>query len=181
MQPDPRTEFMQAYAPCHEAFSRYCAALAFGRIEVEDLMQDVLLTAFRQFDRIRRKDQLLHYLIRAARNRAASEWRLAARTEALREKQLAHIRDKGTPAEVLVDVGLLYAELDKLPAKQREALVLFEVSGLSMEEIAAIQGVKANAVKTRVSRARTTLRETLEAQARPQASNLLNTMASLML
>lgn len=181
MPPDPRTVFMQAYAPCHEAFARYCAALAYGRMEVEDLMQDVLLSAFRQFDRIRRKDQLLHYLIRAARNRAASEWRLAARTEALREKQLAHIRDKGTPAEVLVDVGLLHAELDRLPAKQREALILFEVSGLSMEEIADIQGVKANAVKTRVSRARSVLRARLDGQARPQAANLLNTMASLML
>lgn len=44
MAHDPRSEFMQAYTPCHEPFARYCAALAYGRMDAQDLMQDVLLS-----------------------------------------------------------------------------------------------------------------------------------------
>ena len=181
MSADPRSEFMQAYAPCHEPFARYCAALAYGRMDVQDLMQDVLLSAFQQFERIRKKDELLHYLIRAARNRAVSVWRSDRRQEPIRELQAARLKDRGATPEMLVDVGILYGALDKLPAAQREALVLFEVSGLSMAEIAEIQGANENAVKTRVSRARTTLRTSLEGRARPVHAALLNSLTSLML
>ncbi|MCC6542822.1 MAG: hypothetical protein IT225_11440, partial [Flavobacteriales bacterium] len=48
MASDKRTAFMQAYEPCHAAFARYCAALAYGRMDVQDLMQDVLLSAFQR-------------------------------------------------------------------------------------------------------------------------------------
>jgi RNA polymerase sigma-70 factor (ECF subfamily) len=48
--------------------------------------------------------------------------------------------------------------LGKLPAVQREAVVLFELEGFSIEEIAAIQRVTASAVKSRLSRGRDRLR-----------------------
>lgn len=172
---------MKAYAPCHEPFGRYCAALAYGRMDVQDLMQDVLLSAFQQFDRIRKKDELLHYLIRAARNRAVSVWRSGRRQERICEQQAARLADRGASPEMLVDVGILYGALDTLPSAQREALFLFEVSGLSMAEIAEIQGSTENAVKTRVSRARITLRTTLDGRARSVRTDLLNSLTSLML
>ncbi|MBS1583446.1 MAG: sigma-70 family RNA polymerase sigma factor [Bacteroidetes bacterium] len=178
---DARTEFMKAYAPCHEPFARYCSALAYGRMDAQDLMQDVLLSAFQRFERIRRKDELLHYLLRAARNRAVSAWRLDRRNADRFEKRSERLKERGASAEMLVDVGILYGALDKLPSAQRDALVLFEVSGLSMAEIAAIQGTNENAVKTRVSRARTTLRSMLEGRARPVRADLLNTLTGLML
>lgn len=82
---------------------------------------------------------------------------------------------------MLTDVGFLYDALDKLPAQLREALVLFEVSGLSMAEIAVIQGTNANAVKTRVSRARSSLRQLLADRPGPARTALLNSLASLLL
>ena len=172
---------MQAYAPCHEPFARYCAALAYGRMDVQDLIQDVLLSTFQQFENIQKKDELLHYLIRAARNRAVSVWRRDRRQERIREQQASRLIDRGASAEMLVDVDILYGALDKLPSAQREALVLFEVSGLSMAEIAEIQGSNENAVKTRVSRARTTLRTSLDGRARSEPAALLNSLTSLML
>lgn len=181
MPTDPRTEFMEAYAPCHEPFARYCAALAYGRMDVQDLMQEVLLSAFQQFGKIRRKDQLLHYLVRAARNRAVNHWRKDRRQTALCESQLHRLKDRGASPEMLTDVGLLYKALDKLPVAQREALVLFEVSGLSLADIAAVQGTNANAVKTRVSRARAALRQLMADRPAPARTALLNTMASLLL
>lgn len=181
MPADPRSEFMQAYTPCHEPFARYCAALAYGRMDTQDLMQDVLLSAFQQFPKIREKDNLLHYLVRAARNRAVNHWRWRRLRPRLAEEHAARIQDRGASAEMLTDVGLLYEALDKLPAKQREALVLFEVSGLPLAEIANIQGSNANAVKTRVSRARAALRQLLADSPRPEHAKLLNSLASFLL
>jgi RNA polymerase sigma-70 factor (ECF subfamily) len=181
MSTDPRTEFMQAYTPCHEPFARYCAALAYGRMDVQDLMQDVLLSAFQRFGSIRKKHELLHYLIRAARNRAVSTRRRDRLKESIGEQQCERLKDRGASAEMLVDVGILYGALDKLPSAQRDALVLFEVSGLSMAEIAEIQGSNENAVKTRVSRARITLRTRLDGRARTVRIDLLNALTSLML
>ena len=178
---DKRTEFMQAYQPCHEPFARYCSALAYGRMDAQDLMQDVLLSAFQQYDRIQKKDQLLHYLVRAARNRATSIWRIGRRNEAINEKQAARLRERGASADLLVDVEILYGAMDKLPAPQRDALVLFEVSGLSMAEIAVIQGTNENAVKTRVSRARAAVRAMLDGRARPVRTDLLHSMTTLLL
>jgi RNA polymerase sigma-70 factor, ECF subfamily len=172
---------MAAYQPCHVPFTRYCSALAYGRMDAQDLMQDVLLGAFQRFDRIRKKDELLHYLVRAARNRSVSMLRLGRRNTAICEQQAARLKARGASAEMLVDVGILYGALDKLPMAQRDALVLFEVSGLSMAEIAVIQGTNENAVKTRVSRARTALRARLEGRARPVRTDLLNSLTSLML
>jgi RNA polymerase sigma-70 factor (ECF subfamily) len=178
---DPRTAFMQAYQKCHEPFARYCSALAYGRMDAQDLMQDVLLSAFQQFERIQRKDQLLHYLLRAARNRATSHWRIGKRNVDITEQQAARLRERGASAEMLVDVDILYRAMDQLPGKLRDALVLFEVSGLSMAEIAEIQGTNENAVKTRVSRARTALRGQLEGRVRSLNSELLQTLGSLLL
>ena len=155
---DQRAAFMRAYQGCHDRFARYCSALAHGRMDAEDLMQDVLLSAFHHFERIERPDELLHYLLRAARNRAISTWRVRRRTADVEERQMARLHAQGVSAETLLDVQFLYRALDKLPADQREALLLFEVTGLPMAEIAVVQNSSEGAVKTRVSRARSALR-----------------------
>lgn len=52
--------------------------------------------------------------------------------------------------------------LSRLPAEQREAVVLYELEGFSMEEVAAIQGATVPAVKARVFRGRRKLRRFYE-------------------
>lgn len=52
--------------------------------------------------------------------------------------------------------------LATLPAVQREAVVLFELEGFSIEEIAALQRVSISAVKSRLARGRARLRRIYE-------------------
>jgi len=150
---------MKAYEGCHDPFVRYCSALAYDKMDTEDLVQDVLLSAFRHWDKVEKKGQLLHYLIRAARNRSISIWRKRRRETNLKESHHERLRSQGVPADTMVDVHLLYKALDKLPSKQRDAVVLYEVSGFSMKEIAEIQQSSEGAVKVKVSRGRAKLRE----------------------
>ena len=160
---------MQVYATCHDPFIRYCSAVAYGSMEVEDLVQDVLLTAYEQFENIKRKDQLLHYLIRAARNRTISSWRRSKRKEVVKENYPNWCCPNSVSPEVMLDVQLVYQLMTKLPEKQRDAIILFEISGFSMKEIAEIQQSSVGAVKTRISRGRNSLRKMIEEQPEPKS------------
>jgi len=56
------------------------------------------------------------------------------------------------------DLDLLLASLKKLPVSQRETIVLFEISGLSLKEIKEIQGGSISGVKSRLTRGRENLK-----------------------
>jgi RNA polymerase sigma-70 factor (ECF subfamily) len=61
----------------------------------------------------------------------------------------------------LTDAAALSQVLSRIPPEYREALILFEVAGLSHEEIATIQICAVGTVKSRVSRARKALADLL--------------------
>ncbi len=59
MSKTKQSNFLKAYENCHESLVRYCSVLAHGKMDTEDLVQDVLLAAYANFDKIKNKDQLL--------------------------------------------------------------------------------------------------------------------------
>src|ERR1043165_4549359 len=61
------------------------------------------------------------------------------------------------------------AALAVLPAEQRESIVLFEIEGWQVEEIAALHRVSVSAVKSRLSRGRARLRAYYEKQLEDEA------------
>lgn len=158
MTPEKQRAFTEAYAACQERFTRYCAALAYGKMDADDLVQDVLLSTYERFEQIRQKDQLIHYLIRAARNRSVSHWRKARHQTTLQDKHMRKLFDNGITPEVSLDVQLMYQKLDQLPENQRDALILFDICGFSLKEIADIQHTGTNTVKSHLSRGRKKLR-----------------------
>lgn len=153
---------MAAYEPCHEAFIRYCSALACGKMDTEDLAQEVLLSAYQHFEKIDNKDQLLHYLVRAARNRSISQWRKSRRETETSNQNFERFAARGPAPDVGLDVQFLYQTLNQLPEKQRDAIILFEICGFTMKEIADLQNSSEGAVKTKVSRGRKRLRVLME-------------------
>jgi len=70
--------------------------------------------------------------------------------------------DPGTRFEARGDLERLAGIMAGLPAAQREALEWTVLDGLKTAEIAARQGVSTDTVKTRISRARKTLRRLLQ-------------------
>lgn len=182
---DHRKAFTTQYAECHEAFLRYCSALSFGRMDVEDLVQDVLLSAYQHYPKLQDKSKLLHYLLRAARNRAISLHKRKKRQPAVIDAQARRLADRGASPEQLADVHLLYRALDKLVVNQREALILFELTGFSVREISALQGRSQAAVKMSLSRGRKRLANLLS-DPRPRTSSTslstyFQTVSSLLL
>ena len=173
---------MKAYEGCHEPFLRYCSALAYSQMDAEDLVQDVLLSAYQNYEKIEKKSELLHYLIRTTRNRSVSIW-----TKRRKEVDLMHrfedrMYAKGVSADQLIDIKIMYSALKELPPSQQDAVVLFEISGFSMKEIAEIQGSTEGAVKTLVSRGRSKLRLLLSEESTDRStSHVLNALRTITL
>ncbi|MEM9259715.1 MAG: sigma-70 family RNA polymerase sigma factor [Bacteroidota bacterium] len=177
---DKQREFLKAYADCHDALLRYCTTAAFGKCDVRDLVQDVLLTAFKHFDSIA-EGKLLHYLLRAARNRSISLGRARKRqTETLAAECLERLRANGAAPDTLLDVEMLYRALQRLPEKQRSAIVLFEINGFSIREVAAIQNCSEASVKMKLSRGRKRLRTLLVDAPRNYGQLLLSAKSILL-
>jgi RNA polymerase sigma factor (sigma-70 family) len=64
--------------------------------------------------------------------------------------------------------------LQRLPVEQREAIVLFEVEGFAIDEIAELQRASQSAVKSRLARARQRLREHYQAQCQTEDASERN-------
>ncbi len=153
-------EFMKTYNKCHDKFIRYCSALAYGKMDSRDLVQDALSSAWENFDEIQ-DGKLFNYMIKVAKYKYFGQLRKASYHEEYIRRHNQRLIDKGTLPEELTDIGFLYQALNKLSEHQRDAIILYDICGFSMKEIAEIQNSKAGAVRTKISRGREKLRALL--------------------
>jgi RNA polymerase sigma factor (sigma-70 family) len=98
------------------------------------------------------------FLLGVTRNLALKRWRAEHRLDPLDDQEIRAIPTDWTSGETSLCVG---EAMQSLPPLQREAVVLFEYEGLTLEEIAALSGVDVGTVKSRLHRAREKLRHLL--------------------
>jgi RNA polymerase sigma-70 factor (ECF subfamily) len=175
---DRQDRFLHLLKPYHDRLARFARAMTNSREEAEDLTSDTILQAYEHFEELRDEQAFLSWLFAIAsriqkrrRLRGRIFDRLTVRFGSARWSDDGSESESGVEPEPLsrdelapdtfVDVQYLYEALERLPAKQREALVLFEISGLSLAEIQEIQGDSLSAIKMRLARARERLRELL--------------------
>ena len=149
---------MEMYTPCHLAFSRYCRGITGNREDARDLAGEAILIVFENLDRIRKKDSFKAYLFGVARRLRLNQVRRNKFRSEYNEKEAWLLMSDEPAPDLHPDVELLYDYLAKLPAKQKEAFLLFELSGFSNQEIRKLQGGTLSGVKTRLRRAREQLR-----------------------
>ena len=157
-----KEDFLKRYEPLHDRFLRYCASRAYGLLAAEDLAQEAILAALKGYDRLKDKDKLLGYLIGTVNNIVRNYNRRQRFSAHWDEAQMARLESKIGDPSLAADIHYLHKAIDQLPAEQREALTLFAISGFRIKEIAETQSVSPGAVKTRISRARSRLREMLK-------------------
>lgn len=145
-----------------------------------DLAQETFLRVFRAADRYQTTYAFSTYIYRIATNLAISELRRRKRRRLVSLTAFFSGGNSGAnePAELdpadgcpLQDATLVDGErreavaraIATLPEKYRAPLVLRDVEGKSYDEIAGILELSEGTVKSRISRARTFLREKLRA------------------
>jgi len=123
-----------------------------------DLAGETVLIVFENLDRIRKKDSFKAYLYSVARRLQLQHYRRIRFRGVFDEKIAELLKDEGSMPDINHDVELLYDLISRLPHKQKEAIVLFEISGFSLKEIRELQGGTLSGVKMRLSRGRNQLR-----------------------
>lgn len=126
------------------------------REEAADALQDALLSAYRSAGSYRGEAQVTTWLHRVVVNACLDRVRRAkARpTVALPDEGPLDPRDRLQDRETAIDIEVALAAL---PAEQRAALVLVDVHGMPVLDVAAVLGVPAGTVKSRCSRGRAQL------------------------
>lgn len=171
MNNNPHSEFLKWYEPIHERFVRYCSSRAFALMETEDLVQESILQTLQAFYRIEDKQKLLGYMIGVANNLVRQAKRRQKFKGEWDEMALEKIESRTNDPEIALDIHYMLKAIQQLPEKQREALVLFEISGFNIKEISEIQNSSEGATKTRLSRTRHQLKELLSEDDRPMPMN----------
>lgn len=156
--------FLDLLEPRLEDLSRFCLAMTHDPEAGKDLMSDVILAAWERFDSLREEAAFLSFLFTIARRTYHRRRRREKLFGEYDERAANNIRDNGSPVWIGADVRALYEALAELPDAQREAVVLFEITGLSLKEVADVQKSSLSAVKSRISRGREKLASILGAE-----------------
>ncbi len=147
----------------------YLTRLTRSRERAEDLAQEAFLRLYAAAGRYREEGHLTAFLYRIATNllrteeRRAKRWRLISAAWPP-HRWLTAERDEGA-----VDGRLLARErsshlagaIAELPLTQRAALVLAEIEGWPLREVARTLGCQEGTIKSRLFRARARLKEKL--------------------
>lgn len=152
--------FMQLYEPNHEQLLRYCESIVRDPVDAKDLVSETILVAFEQISKLRKVESFKYFLFGIARNLIRRQYRRKKFWGIFNAKQAEQI-EAPKSQEVNEDVQLLYQALDQLGDEQKEAIILFEIVGYNIKEIAEIQNAGISAVKARLTRGRKKLAQIL--------------------
>lgn len=153
---------MKLYEPVHIKLNRYVHSIMRNREDAKDIVSETVLRAYENFEKIQKPESFLYYLFRIASNAIKSRNRRKKFWTDMDENYSGNIPDESGDVMAKAEMKEFYAELNKLPVKQKEAIILFEISGLSLNEIQQIQGGSLSGVKSRIGRGRQHLEQKLE-------------------
>ena len=140
------------------------------RTAAEDIAQETLVSAYRAIGRFR-GGSLRAWLFRIASNLSYDYLRSARRRpersldEQMENPEFAIPSGEASPEQMAVRSelrGAIQQAIVALPMDQRATIVMVDVQGLSYEETAEATGVSIGTVKSRMSRARSSVRESLQ-------------------
>lgn len=167
-----RTEFETVLAPHIETLYHRAYRLTGGAAAAEDLVQDVLVKSYAQWDAVGRYERLDVWLARVMHNEYIDGWRrnrLHPRCwSELSENDLESAnafpdpRHSANPPRMAADHQLqlrLMEGLSRLSPQHRAILLFHDVEEYSLQECAAIFSQPIGTCKSRIFRARSKLRE----------------------
>src|SRR3954470_12247966 len=155
--------FATVYQRHHQALYRYCRSILRHEEDAQDALQSTMTRAFAALEGPDRELEWRPWLFRIAHNEAVSILRRRRATFELKDAPAAgDLEDQVAERE---ELRALRRDLAELPERQRAALILRELNGLSHVEIGAVLGVSPAAVKTAIFEARSAVSNCREGRA----------------
>ena len=142
------------------------AAVLSGSAAAEDIAQEAMLAAYRRWESVRQLDVPAAWVRRACANRAIS----VLRRRAVETRGLLRLGSRpatiDSPATVNAD---FWAEVRRLPRRQKQAIALHYIYDMAISEIAETIGCAEGTVKVHLSRGRSTLAQRMGASQEEQS------------
>jgi RNA polymerase sigma-70 factor, ECF subfamily len=153
-----------------EVYQRYGSGLLtylLGRLDdprlAEEVLQDVMLAAWRNASRFRGECRVRTWLLTIARSRAINAYHRQVKPHASEiHPDEAGLGEGSASRQTEGNYDELRAALQALPDEQRETLDLVFYHGLALEEAARVLKVAPGTVKSRLHRAKGRLRELMK-------------------
>ena len=160
MKPERIPEFDSWY---RSEYPRVLAAVAVvcstRAAQTEDATTDAFVKAFEKWDTVSTMSSPTKWVTTVAINKARQTFRRAQRgTELLNSQQISSVFNSNHP-----DYDLIKA-LGELSYRQRRAVILHHIEGLTQAQVANDLGIAAGTASATLHQARTRLRSTLETQ-----------------
>jgi RNA polymerase sigma-70 factor (ECF subfamily) len=153
--------FRALYANYYQRLSRLLARMSVRREDIEEVVNDTFWVVWTKAADFRGASQVSTWIIGIAYRRALNVLRRAKLRPVSDEPFDEDSVSVGSSEEDETNQQWLSLGLTRLPVEQRMALELTYTLGHSCEEVAAILDCPVNTVKTRLFRARETLKQVL--------------------
>lgn len=142
----------------HQGLYRYCRALLGNSQDAQDALQNTMIKALRALPGEERRIALKPWLYRIAHNESIELLRRRRETRPLDPDLAVTGYGLAEATATRERLRVLLSDLDKLPERQRGALVMRELAGLGFAEIGTALGASAGAVRQALYEARQSLR-----------------------
>jgi len=139
---------------------RTCYLILGDREEAEDVVQETFVRVFRKIEEFRGESGLYTWIYTIALNLSRDRLRKRMNFSIFENEQIYNINSE-IHIEEVIDRDLLKRELDEISPIYREVLVLFYFEELSIKEISQLLDEKEGTVKSKLSRGRNILKESL--------------------
>ena len=160
MTDDTRAEFERLTGDVRPKLHRYCARMTGSAVDGEDIVQDALIKALVALPSVGVLDNPEGWLFRIAHNTALDFLRRRARGPMMQNNEaLDMINAPDFPDQDHEVATMSLRTFMRLPPLQRSAVILKDVLGHSLEEVASITGASEAAAKSALQRGRVRLRE----------------------
>jgi RNA polymerase sigma-70 factor (ECF subfamily) len=150
---------------------RFAKSFARGSSDADDLAQEALIKIYRSLRSYRFESSFSTWMYRVTRNAFMDAWRHSARLERAASAagdDWAGDSHAPAPDEVLLQAEKrerLWSAIRQIAPEFRGVLVLCDVEGMSMSEVAAIENLPEGTVKSRLHRGRAQLAVLLRPEA----------------
>jgi RNA polymerase sigma-70 factor (ECF subfamily) len=143
--------FDEFYLSTREVVLRQLTAMTLDRELAADVVQEAYARAWQRWPRVSRLGEPLAWVRTVAWRLAVSQFRRRAVASRMMSRLEQGMVDDEASADMAIDV---VAALRALSPEHRRVLVLHEMVGMPVREVAAETGVAEGTVKSRLSRAR---------------------------
>jgi RNA polymerase sigma factor (sigma-70 family) len=151
--------FAAIFRRYHQSLYRFCLAIVGNSEDAQDALQNTMIKVLRALPGEEREIDLKPWLYRIAHNESVDLLRRRRETRQLDVEQIAPGYGLAEDAATRERLRRLLADLEELPERQREVLVLRELGGLGFEEIGSALGTSAAVARQTLYEARQSLQQ----------------------